>query len=102
MSLLQFGFLRVSNSTPGCSHIPTLEESGLGAVEYESAVSSVSNLSDPTATNKKRRQQGIYTNYTVSNRAKIGKYALENGNLRAINHFSAEFPDLKQSTVRNF
>ena len=111
MSPFQFGFSHVSNSSPGCSqdqgvpvpaHIPTLGESGLGAVEYESTVSSVSDLSDPTATNKKRTQRGTYTHYTPSNRAKIGKYALENGNLRALHHFSAEFPNLKESTVRNF
>ena len=111
MSLFQFGFSHVSNSSPGCSqdqgvpvpaHIPTLGESGLGAVEYESTVSSVLDLSDPTGTNKKRRQRGTYTHYTPSDRAKIGKYALENGNLRALHHFSAEFPNLKESTVRNF
>ena len=69
---IQFGFSRISNSTPGCSqdqrmpvpaHIPTLEESGLGPMEYESTVSSVSDHSGPTASNKKQRQQGTYTHY---------------------------------------
>ena len=111
MSLFQFGFTRISNSSPGCSqdervssvpaHMPTQEDSGLGAVEYESAMNSVSDLCDPT-TSKKRRQRGTYTHYTPSDRAKIGKYALENGNLRALRHFSAIFPDIKESTVRNF
>ena len=35
-------------------------------------------------------------------RAKIGKYASENGNLRAINHFKAQLPNLTESTVRTF
>ena len=35
-------------------------------------------------------------------RAKIGKYASENGNLRAINHFKAQLPNRTESTVRTF
>ena len=35
-------------------------------------------------------------------RAKIGKYAAENGNEKARKHFSKDFPDLKESTIRNF
>ena len=33
---------------------------------------------------------------------KIAKYAAENENNNAIKHFENEFPDLKESTVRNF
>ena len=58
-------------------------------------------LADPTPT-KKRRQRGTYTHYKAKDRAKIGKYALENGNTSTRCHFSAEFPDLKESTIRNF
>ena len=110
MSLFQFGFTCVSNSSPGCSqeqslsvpaHMPTLEESGLGTVEYESTLTRVPDLADPTPT-KKRRQRGTYTHYKAKDRAKIGKYALENGNTSTRCHFSAEFPDLKESTIRNF
>ena len=32
----------------------------------------------------------------------IGKYASENGNSKAINHFKEELPTLKESTVRTF
>ena len=35
-------------------------------------------------------------------RAKIGKYAAENGNEKARKHFSKDFPNLKESTIRNF
>ena len=86
MSLFQFGFSRVSNSSPGCppertvpAHMPTQEETGLGVVEYESTLTSLSDLADPT-TSTKRRQRGTYTHYQAKDRAKIGKYALENGN----------------------
>ena len=34
--------------------------------------------------------------------AKIGKCAAENGNEKARKHFSKNFPDLKESTIRNF
>ena len=110
MSLFQFGFTHVSNSSPGCSqeqslfvpaHMPTLEESGFGTVEYESTLTRVSDLADPTPT-KKRRQRGTYTHYKAKDHAKIGKYALENGITSTRCHFSAEFPDLKESTIRDF
>ena len=50
------------------AHMPTLEESGLGTVEYESTLTRVSDLADPTPT-KKRRQRGTYTHY----KAKIAR-----------------------------
>ena len=108
MSLFQFGFTCVSNSSPGCSqeqslsvpaHMPTLEESGLGTVEYESTLTRVPDLADPTPT-KKRRQRGTYTHYKAKDRTKIGKYTLENGNMSTRCHFSAEFPDLKLEISR--
>ena len=110
MSLFQFGFLPVSHNSTSCSqdcrtsvpaHMPTLEESGLGVVEYDLIVSTVSELSDP-GTRKKRQKRGTYTHYKGKDRARIGKFALENGTVRAVKHFSSEFPGLKESTVRNF
>ena len=35
-------------------------------------------------------------------RAKIGKYAAENGKEKAREHFFKDFPDLKESTIKNF
>ena len=35
-------------------------------------------------------------------RAKIGKYAAENGNEKARKHFTKDFPELKESAIRNF
>ena len=35
-------------------------------------------------------------------KAKFGKYAAENGNEKAKKHFSKDFPDLKESIIRNF
>ena len=59
----------------------------------------MANSNQPEA--KTARYSCTNTHYTASNRAKMRKYALENGNLRAM-HFSAKFPELKENTVRNF
>lgn len=112
MSLFQFGFTRrdsssvqqQSSATSSATvlHLPSRDESGLGIVEYEQVTQEVSDLADPQLTKEKRHRRGTYTKYSNKQRADIGKYALENGNERAIRHFSAQFPNLKESTVRNF
>lgn len=109
MSLFQFGFRRQatssatteSNESDFCSTLPTLSESGLGEVEYQQVASAVNKeLAAPTA--KRRRGSGTYTTYTPTQRAMIGKYALENGNERARKHFLSEFLNLPESTIRHF
>ena len=113
MSLFQYGFRPVSSTrdvTRGQQsnivpqHLPAFEDCGLGRVEYERIVSTnIPDLSDPSPPAKKPRvPRGKYTFYTPENRAKIGKYALENGNERARRHFLLQFPNLNESTVRNF
>ena len=114
MSLFQHGFSRVveqrNEAEARCSgtfvpdHLPSMNESGLGVVEYREVTRAVSELSDPQpqAPAKKRNPRGSYTKYTPKQRADIGKYALENGNERARCHFSVRFPKLTESTVRNF
>ena len=47
-------------------------------------------------------QRGKYVKYTDQARARIGKYASENGNEKARQHFLAEFPKLHESSIRNF
>ena len=98
--MFQFGFSRIDRSTSSTStpqqpaivpdHMPTLEESGLGAVQYESTVHSVAALADPEAA-KRRGPRGLYIHYSSKDKARIGKYALENGNINAISHFKKEF-----------
>ena len=109
MSLFQFGFKRSSNhSSPPSSSgnvsyfIPALEDSGLGRVEYDNVSASVSELADPTPAAKKGKTRGRYTHYSAEDRASNGKYALENGNEKARRHFLVKFPNLKESTIRNF
>ena len=43
-----------------------------------------------------------YLKYSDEDRAKIGKYAVENGNERARKQFLKKYPTLTESTVRNF
>ena len=111
MSLIQFGVrhaLAASRDQPSQdhsesfpTHMPNLEESGLGRVEFEHTLKSgVGSLADPAeAATKKRKARGKYVRYTAEQRASIGKYALENGNE---SHFSSVFPNISESTVRNF
>lgn len=110
MSLFQFGFRRTrtvsqtNQSQSGATlatHMPSHEDSGLGRTEYEECISQVSELSDPNPP-KKRKLRGTYAVYTPADRARIGKYAVENGNKNARLHFLKDFPSLNESTVRNF
>lgn len=73
-------------------------------MEYQSVASSISLLSDPSlpAAKKARTTKGKYTVYTPEKRAMIGKYALEDGDEKARLRFLAEFPNLSESTIRNF
>ena len=48
------------------------------------------------------RKRGKYTYLSPEIRAKIDKYASENGNSNAIIHFKKELPALTESTVRTF
>ena len=88
MSLFQFGFTHSSSSSsePNSSSqaknrqsisLPTLEESGLGQVEYDHVVESVSDLVDPDGepnARKKKSSRGTHTQYTPEDRAQIGRY----------------------------
>ena len=75
----------------------------LGDVEYNAVVSSVADIVTPessTASSSRKRRK--YKHVSAEIRAKIGKYASENGSSKAICHFKKELPALKESTVRTF
>ena len=87
------------------NHMPTSEEAcslELGRVEYSSVINSVSEVSDPIPSKKQKVVRGKYAVYSAEDMARIGKYALENGNKTAHIHFLKKFPNLRESTVRNF
>ena len=98
MSLFQYGFSQTPRvvletvSSPVPSHIPELGEApGLNVEEHANVAAAVSDLADPA---NKRKSQGKYSVYTDEVRAKIGKYALRNGNERARRKFLTDFPKL--------
>ena len=84
--------------------MPTFLELGLGLDVEHSAVlaSSIVELADPSPAVKRRKTRGKYTEYTPQQRASIGKYACEHGNERARKYFLSSFPQLRESTIRNF
>ena len=53
------------------------------------------------ATNVEKKRSP-YNFATPEQKAKIGKYAAENGTTNAIRHFSKELPNLKESTIRGW
>ena len=53
-------------------------------------------------TTDKDKKRSPYNYATPEQKAKLGKYAAENGTTNAIRRFSKEFPDLKESTVRGW
>ena len=64
---------------------------------FELIVSAVENIVNPHAENSSSvvtRKRGNYNHYSPEIRAKIGKYASENGDLKDINHFKAQIPNL--------
>ena len=80
--------------------LPSSEETNLGEImtrEANAAVQAVLN-DDGRVKGGKRK----YTHYMPEQRAKIAKYATENGNTAAVRHFAQEFPSLGESTVRSF
>ena len=88
-------------SVPAC--FPQKESTSLGDVEYNAVVSSVADIvTTKSSTASSSRKRGKYTHFSAEIRAKIGKYASENGNSKAICHFKKELPALKESTVRTF
>jgi hypothetical protein len=78
--------------------MPSYEESGLGRMEYEECILRVSEPSD-LHPSKKRKLRGTYTVYTAADRARIGKYTVENGNKNATLRFLKEFPNLNKAQL---
>ena len=115
MSLFQFGFsLRREEPSPEDlveveilkSHILRQEDTNLGVVEHRETTAAVVNLSRAAKISQRnqhpKRKSGKYFQYSGEDRAKIGKFASENGNKKTLECFAEEFPSLKESTVRTF
>lgn len=59
-------------------------------------------LADPQVTSNKCQKRGKYFAYTDEDRAKIAKYTVETGIESACKGFREQFPNLNESTIRNF
>ena len=111
MSLFDCGFRRISRSenseteqqsivTP--PHVPSVEDSGLGRLEYDEMVANrVPDLADPSPSKRRRVSRGKYTVYTAESHTKIGNMPWRMVMKERL-HFKAHFPNLKESTIRNF
>ena len=111
MSLLSYFFkTKRSNeeeSSQSSFFLPEASDSGLGQQEYKKVVSNVIDLASPASPSSSKKPQerckrNSYTHYSGETRVKIAKYAVENVNAKAVKYFEKEFPNLKESTVRNF
>ena len=51
---------------------------------------------------KKSKRKTSHQKYSEEDRFKIGKYASENGATAAVRKFKNSYPDMKESTVREF
>lgn len=112
MSLFQFGFSVSSTQqqTPhepeyiaiAAAHLPVREDTVLGHNEYNETAAAVVDLSRPEPS-QSRGKRGKYHQYSGEDRAKIAKYSsAEHGNKKALQHFSKQYPNLKENTLRNF
>ncbi|CAH3182725.1 unnamed protein product, partial [Porites lobata] len=69
--------------------------------EYNQVAAAVVDLARPQPS-QSRSKRSKYVQYSGEDRAKIAKYSCEHGNTKALQHFSKEYPNLKESTLRNF
>ena len=81
------------------TYLPNQENTFLGSVEFQAVVSAIEDKVNPdTENSSEAKKRGNYNHYSPEIRAKIGKYASENGNSKEIKHFKAEIPNLKEGT----
>ena len=74
--------------------MPSMEDTGLGVVSDEVVVSAVRAVTLPIRT--------TYRKYSLRDRYIIGKYANETGSTAAVRKFRSKFPNLNESSAREF
>ena len=80
--------------------LPTADQTGLPAHAVTSANSAVKRALDGEDTDRARRKRKYTTIFTPEDRAKVGKYAAQNGVAKAQKNFRKL--NLSESTVRYF
>ena len=76
--------------------LPTASQAGIGDRLTAAANTEVERITSVDRSEWKRKR---YATYSDKHRAKIGKYAAENGNVAALKRYKSEHADLVESTV---
>ena len=84
------------------SSLLTLEEMGIGVLAKKEANKAMQCVLDEQSSQQPSSKRRKYTTFSDEQRAKVGKYAAENGNTAALRKFRSELPNLGESTVRFF
>ena len=79
---------------------PSPAQTGVGESATAAANKEVEKITGPPPPTSRKRKQ--YATYTDEDRGRIGRYAVENGNIAALKCFKSEHKDLVESTVRSF
>ncbi len=85
--------------------MPVFEPSGdITATVLSSDVIKAANLTVQACRDKasERKKRGTYAKYMAKDRAEIAKYAMDHGSTAAVRNFKERFPNLSESTVRDF
>ena len=82
-------------------NVPRPSSSGSSAGSCDKTAETAVNKELAKVTSKRKRQ--TYNKYTAEFRAKVAKYALDNGDARAVRHFSPQLETpINESVVRNW
>ena len=76
--------------------LPSTKETGLTPLATAEANKVVEKVINSEAAHGSTRKRRYITTYTGEDRAKIGRYAAENGNTMAVKHFKASYEDLAE------
>ena len=82
--------------------LPSHKDTWIGVVATCEANGGVKPVLEKQVSQQSTKKRKRYTNFSDTDRAKIGRYAAEYGNAATQRHFKPKFPDLGESTVRSF
>lgn len=86
----------LGNKTPNSPTLPDPTE----IENTEAQITAVCNAEVENATTTRKRKRSEYGSYTPETRAKMARYAIENGPTKAARHFSKDLGrDVNESTI---
>ena len=86
------------------SRLPFSKETDIGKAATKVANKQVKRVLEEEEEKEagQRKKRKVYSSYTDTDRAAIGRYAAEHGNIATQRHFKSKLPDLGESTIRSF